>query len=126
MACSDNNRHKPKWHFKWFTVTCIFLLYCYLQILMSVLTQVKITVVLMLTALTLLEVMTAPARLDTQEMGTHVMVSFLCTDLFFPMVTMNVHSIGNDNTLINRLLHSQNIFQYGFSLDQCREDVVSN
>ena len=52
-------------------------MYIYLQILMSVLTQVKITVALMPTALTPLEVMTAPARMDTQEMGTHVMVSFV-------------------------------------------------
>ena len=44
------------------------------QILMNVLTPVKITVALMPTALTLLEVMTAPAMLDTLEMATHVMV----------------------------------------------------
>ena len=41
---------------------------------MSVLTQVKITVAQMPTALTLSEVMTAPVKLDIQEMDTHVMV----------------------------------------------------
>ena len=46
---------------------------------MSVLTQVKITVALMLTALTPLEVMTAPVKLDIQEMDTCVMVcAVLC------------------------------------------------
>ena len=44
------------------------------QILMSVLIQLEITVVLMPTALTLSEVMTAPVKLDIQEMDTHVMV----------------------------------------------------
>ena len=55
---------------------------------MSVLTQVKITVALMPTALILLEVMTAPARMDTQEMGTHVMVSFMYR-IFLPMYTVD-------------------------------------
>ena len=44
---------------------------------MSVLNQVKITVVLMLIALTILEVMTAPVKLDIQEMDTYVMVKFV-------------------------------------------------
>ena len=68
---------------------------------MSVLTQVKITVALMLTALTLSEVITAPARLDTQEMGTHVMVSF-CVQIFFALWgPLNVQWIGS-YTLMNR------------------------
>ena len=46
---------------------------------MSVLTQVKITVALMPTVLTRLEVTIAPVKLDIQEMGTHVMVcAVLC------------------------------------------------
>ena len=44
---------------------------------MSVETQVKITVVPMQTALTLLEVMTAPVILDIQEMDTYVMVNLV-------------------------------------------------
>ena len=49
---------------------------------MSVLTQVKITVALMLTALTLSEVMTAHVKLDIQEMDTYVMVNLVYVQRF--------------------------------------------
>ena len=46
----------------------------------------KIAVALMPTALILLEVMTAPAMLDTLEMATHVMVGLIgttCIQIYF-------------------------------------------
>ena len=49
---------------------------------MSVLTQVKITVALMPTALTPLEVMTAHVKLDIQEMDTYVMVNLVFVQRF--------------------------------------------
>ena len=47
----------------------------FLQILMNVLTPVKITVALMPTAMILLEVITVHVTLVTLETATHVMVS---------------------------------------------------
>ena len=47
---------------------------------MNVLTPLKITVAPMPSALILLEVMTAPAMLDTLEMATHVMVGVILVD----------------------------------------------
>ena len=62
---------------------------------MSVLTQVKITVALMPTALTPLEVMTAHVKLDILEMGTHVMVSlffFRCCFYVADLAVMYMHT----------------------------------
>ena len=53
------------------------------QTLMNVLTPVKITVAPMPSALILLEVMTAPAMLDTLEMATHVMVGVILADKMY-------------------------------------------
>ena len=70
MLCNMYNVYVCLW---------IGILIVFPQILMNVLTPMKITAALMPTALTLSEVITALAMLDTQEMATHVMVCLIWT-----------------------------------------------